>query len=430
MDFGHWLSSATGRRPDRIAVEAPGASLTYRELLLRAVRAAGALHLRSVSRGGRVAVALEPGVPFAEALHACLLLGAAAMPVDPRLGPAERARVLRDVDLVVEQPLGGGGVFAIPAPPDGGDTALVVHTSGTTGDPVPIELTYGNIAANTRGVQQALGLGDDERWLCPLPLTHVGGLMCLLRSAIMATTVVLAPPPFDAEAVAAQLRDGGITVASLVPTQLQKLLDAGATPGPALRRILLGGGPMPRPLLERARDAGFPVCASYGLTQACSTVTVSEPGDLETAGRALRGVGVAIAPDGEIRVSGPTVNRLGGLRTGDVGRLEPDGRLVVTGRKGELIITGGENVAPAEVEAVLVAHPAVADAAVVGRADALWGEAVTAFVVPRPGVRLDAAQLHRHCTARLAPFKVPKSFELVSALPRTASGKVRRIDLR
>ena len=424
MDFGHWLSSATGRRPDRIAVEAPGASLTYRELLLRAVRAAGALHLRSVSRGGRVAVALEPGVPFAEALHACLLLGAAAMPVDPRLGPAERARVLRDADLVVEQPLGGGGVFAIPAPPDAADTALVVHTSGTTGDPVPIELTYGNVAANTRGVQQALGLGDDERWLCPLPLTHVGGLMCLLRSAIMATTVVLAPPPFDAEAVAAQLRDDGITVASLVPTQLQKLLDAGATPGPALRRILLGGGPMPRPLLERARDAGFPVCASYGLTQACSTVTVSEPGDLETAGRALRGVGVAIAPDGEIRVSGPTVNRLGGLRTGDVGRL------VVTGRKGELIITGGENVAPAEVEAVLVAHPAVADAAVVGRADALWGEAVTAFVVPRPGVRLDAAQLHRHCTARLAPFKVPKSFELVSALPRTASGKVRRIDLR
>jgi O-succinylbenzoic acid--CoA ligase len=187
---------------------------------------------------------------------------------------------------------------------------------------------------------------------------------------------------------------------------------------------------MPRPLLERARDAGFPVCASYGLTQACSTVTVSEPGDLETAGRALRGVGVAIAPDGEIRVSGPTVNRLGGLRTGDLGRVEPDGRLVVTGRKGELIITGGENVAPAEVEAVLVAHPAVADAAVVGRADALWGEAVTAFVVPRPGVRLDAAQLHRHCTARLAPFKVPKSFELVTALPRTASGKVRRIDLR
>ena len=383
MDFGHWLSSATGRRPDRIAVEAPGASLTYRELLLRAVRAAGALHLRSVARGGRVAVALEPGVPFAEALHACLLLGAAAMPVDPRLGPAERARVLRDADLVVEQPLGGGGVFAIPAPPDAGDTALVVHTSGTTGDPVPIDVR----------------LGVEER----------------LEVARGAAFVVAGPVDGDeADVRLKRWHD----------------LDAGATPGPALRRILLGGGPMPRPLLERARDAGFPVCASYGLSQACSTVSVSEPGDLETAGRALRGVGVAIAPDGEIRVSGPTVNRLGGLRTGDVGRLEPDGRLVVTGRKGELVITGGENVAPAEVEAVLVAHPAVADAAVVGRADALWGEAVTAFVVPRPGVRLDAAQLHRHCTARLAPFKVPKSFELVSALPRTASGKVRRIDLR
>jgi O-succinylbenzoic acid--CoA ligase len=430
MDFGHWLSSAAARRPDRVAVEAPDASLTYRELLLRAVRGAGALHRRAAGRGARVALVLEPGLPFVEALHACLLLGVPAMPVDPRLGPSERARLVRDAELVLDRPPGGGGVFALPDPPDRGDTALVVHTSGTTGTPVPVELSFGNVAANAHGLRQALGLGDDERWLCPLPLSHVGGLMCVLRSAIMATTVVLAPPPFDAEAVAAQLRDGGITVASLVPTQLHKLLDAGATPGPALRRILLGGGPMPRPLLERARDAGFPVCASYGLTQACSTVTVSEPGDLDTAGRALPGVGVAVGPDGESRVSGPTVNALGGLRTGDLGRLEPDGRLVVTGRRGDLIISGGENVAPAEVEAVLAAHPAVAEAAVFGRAHALWGEAVTAFVVPRPGVRVDVQQLHRHCTARLAPFKVPKAFELVSSLPRTESGKVRRADLR
>ena len=430
MDFGHWLSGAAGRRPDRIAVEAPEGSLTYRELLLRAVRRAAALHRRSVERGTRVALALEPGVPFVEALHACLLLGAPAMPVDPRLEPRERARLLRDADVVVDRPLGDGGVFALPPPPERGDTALVVHTSGTTGMPVPVELTYGNVTANARGVRQALGLGDDERWLCPLPLSHVGGLMCVLRSAVGAGTLVLAPPPFDEAAVAEHLREGGITVASLVPTQLQRLLDAGATPGPALRRILLGGGPMPRPLLERARDAGFPVCASYGLTQACSTVTVSEPGDLETAGRALPGVGVAIAADGEIRVSGPTVSSLGSLRTGDLGRLEPDGRLVVTGRKGDVIITGGENVAPAEVEAVLAAHPAVAEAAVFGRADALWGEAVTALVVPRPGVRVDVNQLQRHCTARLAPYKVPKAFELVAALPRTESGKVRRSHLR
>jgi len=431
MDFGHWLSSAAGRRPDRVAAQAPGESVSYRELLLRAVRAAGALERRSVRRGSRVALLLEPGLPFVEALHGCLLLGAAAVPVDVRLGERERRWLLRDVELVVDRPLrGDGGVFELPGPPEAGEPAVVVHTSGTTGAPRPVELTYGNIRANARGVQRALGLADDERWLCPLPLSHVGGLMCVLRSAIMATTVALGPPRFDAEWTAAALRDAGITVASLVPTQLQRLLDLGARPGPELRRILLGGGPMPRPLLERARDAGWPVSPSYGLTQACSTVTVAEPGDVETAGRPLPGVGVAVAGDGEILVSGPTVHRLGSLRTGDLGRLEPDGRLVVTGRKGDIIVTGGENVAPAEVEAVLAAHPAVVEAAVFGRTHPEWGEAVTALVVPRPGAQIDAAQLQRHCGERLASFKVPKAVELVDALPRTESGKVRRADLR
>jgi o-succinylbenzoate---CoA ligase len=241
---------------------------------------------------------------------------------------------------------------------------------------------------------------------------------------------VLAPPPFDERAVGALLRDGGITIASLVPTQLQRLLDAGATPGPALRRVLLGGGPMPRALLARARAAGFPVCPSYGLTQACSTVTVGEPGDLESAGRPLPGVGVAITGAGEIVVSGGTVNALGSLRTGDLGRIDAAGRLVVTGRKGDVIISGGENVAPAEVEAVLAEHPEVSEAAVFARPHALWGEAVTALVVPRDGARPAVGALRAHCLERLAAFKVPKAFELVTELPRTESGKVLRAELR
>ena len=194
--------------------------------------------------------------------------------------------------------------------------------------------------------------------------------------------------------------------------------------------MLLGGGPMPRALLARARAAGFPVCPSYGLTQACSTVTVAEPGDLESAGRPLPGVGVAITGDGEIVVSGGTVNALGTLRTGDLGRIDSRGRLVVTGRKGDVIISGGENVAPVEVEAVLAEHPDVAEAAVFARPHALWGEAVTALVVLRDGARPAQAALRAHCLERLAPFKVPKAFELVDELPRTESGKVRRAALR
>src|SRR5215207_2099496 len=378
MDFGHWLSAAAGRHPDRVAVEAPGESVTYRDLLLRAVRAAGALHVRGVRRGEPVALLLKPGLPFVEALHGCLLLGAPAVPIDPRLAQRERDAVLREIDARVERPMRGEtGVFQLPLPP-----------------------------------------------------AHVGGLMVVLRSAIIATTAVLAPPPFDVDATAAQLRDGGITIASLVPTQLQRLLDVGATPGPTLRRVLLGGGPMPRALLARARAAGFPVSPSYGLTQACSTVTVAEPGDLETAGRPLPGVGVAITGQGEIVVSGGSVNALGSLRTGDLGHLDSHGRLVVTGRKGDVIISGGENVAPAEVEAVLAEHPDVADAVVFARPHALWGEAITALVVPRDGAALVPGVLRAHCLERLAAFKVPKAFELVDELPRTESGKVRRAELR
>jgi O-succinylbenzoic acid--CoA ligase len=423
MDFGHWLSGAAGRHPDRVAVEADGESVIYRELLLRAVRAAGALHMRGVRRGDRVGLALEPGLPFVEALHGCLLLGAPTVPVDPRLAERERDMILRDVEETVTRPMRGEtGVFQLPDPPERDEVALIVPSSGTTGRPELVEITFGNIRANARGLSEALELGADERWLCPLPLSHVGGLMVVLRSALMATTAVLGPPE--------RVGDADVTTASLVPTQLQRLLDAGIAPGASLRRILLGGGPMPRALLARARTAGFPVRPSYGLTQACSTVTVAEPGDLETAGRALPGVGVAVTDEGEIIVSGATVNTLGSLRTGDLGRLDDRGRLIVTGRRGDVIITGGENVSPAEVEAALAEHPDVAESAVFARPHPLWGEAVTALVVARPGAELRQATLRAHCLERLAGFKVPKAFELVAELPRTASGKVRRADLR
>src|SRR5918995_1354687 len=407
MDFGHWLSGAAGRRPERVAIKLGDEEVTYRELLLRAVRAAGALHLRGAVRGEPVALLLEPGLPFLEVLHGCLILGAPAVPIDPRLADRERAAALREIEIRVERPMTGEtGVFQLPDPAERDEPALVVHTSGTTGRPEPVGLTYGNIRANARGLAQAMRLSDDERWLCPLPLSHVGGLMVVLRSALLATTAVLGP--------AERVTQPGVTIASLVPTQLQRLLDAGAAPGPDLRRILLGGGPMPRALLARARAAGFPVCPSYGLTQACSTVTVAEPGDLETAGRALPGVGVAIAHDGEILVSGGTVNALGSLRTGDLGRIDSEGRLVVTGRRGDVIISGGENVAPVEVEAVLAEHPDVSEAAVFARPHPLWGEAVTALVVPRDGARPAQAALRAHCLERLAGFKVPKAFELVA----------------
>jgi O-succinylbenzoic acid--CoA ligase len=388
MPIEPWLERAAALRPDRVALEAPEGLLTYAELLTRA---------RSLARGleGVVPIDLPQGLEFTVRLHACLLAGAAAMPIDQRLGERERAAV-----LAAGEP--GPGV------------ALIVHTSGTTGSPEPVHLTLGNILANALGTAVALGLDKDERWLCPLPLSHVGGLMVLLRSAIYGTTAVIGSADRD-----------DVTLASMVPTMLARLLDS--APGPRLRAVLLGGAPADRALLARARDAGWPVAPSYGLTEACSAVTIGEVGDVDTSGRALPGVTVALAPDGEILVEGPTVAGGGTLRTGDLGRLDDRGRLIVTGRKTDTIVSGGENVAPAEVEAVLLEHPAVADVGVFARPHPEWGEAVTARVVLRSAA--SEVELREWAGARLARFKVPKTIEVAEALPRTASGKLLRREL-
>jgi O-succinylbenzoic acid--CoA ligase len=217
-----------------------------------------------------------------------------------------------------------------------------------------------------------------------------------------------------------------ITLVSLVPTMLARLLDAGLERPPTLRWALLGGGPIAPALLERAERAGVPVAPTYGMTEACSQIA--------TFGWALPGVELRTSQQ-EIIVRGPIVSRGslaedGWLHTGDLGRFDDRERLGIVGRKADTIVSGGENVAPAEVEAALVAHPAVVDAAVLGRPDPEWGEALVAQVVLRNGGEVAPEALRAHVAARLARFKVPKSVEFVDTLPRTASGKLLRRELR
>jgi o-succinylbenzoate---CoA ligase len=436
-----WLPRAAAAAGERPAVVDGDGTLGYEELHSQAVAATGALSAGGVGPGDRVGLALPAGRAFAAALHGCWLLGAVAVPLDLRLGEEERAVQAKGCETVVEAPLDAVDASAQPAaaptspptPPlrathDLDAVAAVVHTSGTSGHPTPVELTYGNFLWSALGSALALGLDADERWLCPLPVSHVGGLSILVRSAIHGTTVVV-HERFDAAAVAAALPS--CTLVSLVPTMLARLLDAGLSEPGRLRCGLIGGGPVPPAVLERARATGLPLAQTYGLTQACSQVTTSAVGDPSTAGRPLFCTTVAIAGDGEILVSGPTLapgvaGPDGMLHTGDLGELDDRGRLTVTGRRSETIVTGGENVAPAEIEAVLEAHPAVAEAAVHARPDPEWGEAVVATVVLRDGMRIDPADLRAHCRAALAGFKVPKAIELATSLPRTASGKLRR----
>ena len=381
-----WLPRAAAARPDHPAVN----DLTYAELLDRARRAAGAME-----PGERVPVG---GEHLPVLLHAALLRGAVAVPFEPgelREGPPPEGPWTHDLD----------------AP------AIVVRTSGTTAEPREVALSYGNWLWSALGSAAALDHPGTERWLCALPLTHVGGLSILLRSVIAGTTVLL-HEGWDTDAVLFGLDDA--TIVSLVPTTLQRLLDAGLREPPALRCALLGGAPIPPALLDRAREARVPVAPTYGLTEACSQVT--------THGFPLFCTRVRLAEDREIIVSGPTVAGGGELHTGDLGRWDSVGRLEVVGRKADTIISGGENVAPAEVEAVLEEHPAVAEAAVHGRADPEWGEAVVATVVLKGEATPE--ELQAYARERLPGFKVPKAVAVSDEpLPRTGSGKLLRREL-
>jgi O-succinylbenzoic acid--CoA ligase len=453
-----WLARAARARPELTALDTPAGSWSYAELLAAACSGADELARMGVRPGERVAIALPPGLAFAQALHACLLLGAVAVPLDLRLTPVERALIAEGAALSLDEPLGEGSARGegseAGAARRGMDTtvhdlssiAVVIHTSGTMSSPRPVELTYGNLLWSALGSAAALGLDPRERWLCALPVSHIGGLSILLRSAIYATTAVV-HERFEVDRVLHALREQPITLVSLVATTLARLLDAGLDGPPSLRCALTGGGPVGAAMVRRARSAGVPVSLTYGLTETCSQVTTTPVAALARGGEpAVDGVDLAcpplfctrlrIAADQEILVRGPTVAPGGlapdgWLHTGDLGGLDSGGRLRVTGRKADTIVSGGENVAPVEVEAVLEAHPDVLEAAVLGRADARWGEAVTAIVVTRAGVNLGGEALRAHCAKGLAGYKVPKAFELIGGpLPRTRSGKLLRRALR
>jgi O-succinylbenzoic acid--CoA ligase len=289
-----------------------------------------------------------------------------------------------------------------------------------------------------------------------MPLFHVGGLSILLRSALDAVPVVL-HERFDPEAVSRSLDEDAITTVSLVPTMLSRLLDVrdDGPPPATLRCVLLGGGAASAQLVERAATRGWPLAPTYGLTEAASQVATLRPGgDPLTDGlEPLAGTEVRIlsvdggtadpGEPGEILVRGPTVMagyverpeqtrlalRDGWLHTGDVGSVDERGRLHVYERRSDLIISGGENVYPAEVETVLQEHPAVIEAGVAGIPDPDFGHRPAAWLVVKPGERISDAELTRFCRERLAGYKIPVRYHRTDALPRTASGKLQRSDL-
>jgi o-succinylbenzoate---CoA ligase len=437
----NWLAQRAQTCPDRSAVIADGLELTYAELEREATSAARRLAARGARRGATVALRLDPGLEYVVLLHALMKLGCVAYPINTRLSEPEIDAELARAEPVLTVARGSDVTLTEADLPLLGEHDLSelhcrILTSGTSGEPRPIGLTYGNHLWSAVGSAFNLGVEPTDRWLCCLPLFHVSGLSIVMRSVIYGTAAVI-HDGFEVDRIAASLEGDGVTVISVVATQLVRLLEAGVDLLP-LRAVLVGGGPVPEEVLEEGLGRGVTVVQTYGLTETASQVTTLSPADgsrkLGSAGRPLLTTHLRIS-DGEILVQGPTVapgcaDEVGWLHTGDLGRIDEDGFLYVTGRLGDVIVTGGENVFPTEVEEVLLRHPDVADAAAVGRADADWQEAVTAVVVLRNGADVTAEGLRRHCRAELAGFKVPKRIEFATELPRTASGKLMRRELR
>lgn len=430
--------------------------MSYRELDDLANRVGAAVHRAGRPSSGRVAYWAEATVAGVAAVWGIPRAGAWAVPISPQLPPARSMELTRSA--------GVQGLWALPGdaepaglrlavgelpgagPPDP-TVCYVVFTSGTAGTPKGVMLTGEAIEASAWASQQRLGNGPDDAWLCVLPTHHVGGLSILWRSAREGAPVLL-EEGFDAGRCAGLLADGRARYASLVPTMLRRLLEAHPGPYRGVKAVLVGGGPVDAELMERARDAGLPALATYGMTETASQVATESPGEAGkrsgSVGRPLEGAELRIV-DGEgralghgaagiIEVRGPMVSPgyAGGERTtgewhrtADLGRLDSDGYLTVLGRADRVIVTGGENVHPAEVEAAVVSHPTVADALVYGVPDPEWGGAVAADVELAEGAVWDERAVAGHVGSRLAGHQVPKRWRVVDRIVRNDLGKPR-----
>jgi o-succinylbenzoate---CoA ligase len=470
------LDAAT-ETPDRIAAIVAGESWTYRAIAERVCRVLQWLDDEDDARKPRAkktSIALVPRLDLDTIclLYALLERRTTMVLLHPRLTTGERAELVRDAkpDLVIEDPAvaqratrsNAARIAAVQTPP--GDTGddddddddesaaclAVLYTSGTTGRPKGAMLSRRAFLAAAEASTANLGWQRDDRWLLCMPLAHVGGLSIVVRCLIARSCVVI-PESTDVDTLRHVIGRDRVTLASLVPTVLKRLLDddhhhhepSGCWE--TVRAVLLGGAGAPKSLLDMARTAKVPVLTTYGLTEACSQVTTqrfgTEPSIEQGSGHPIRGTEIRISnEDGRIEIRGPSLMtgyigdrkpmtaapflRDGWLRTEDFGRFDEEGRLHVLGRSEELVVTGGENVYPLEVERHLDAIPGIRSSCVFGVPDDTWGEIVcAAFVLESPVMPAD---LFAAFESRLAAHRRPRRVAILDGFPSTAAGKLDR----
>lgn len=484
-----WLRARTLASPEALAVITEGSAYTFRELDAMVSRLCDCLRQEGVVAGEHIAILMPNSLAAVCAIFAMGRLGTIAVPLNTRLTQGEiiwqmkRADcnrmlcspttepVATEVAAATDLPLHvfpetpaewEAWLAPLPMSPDAtlsnqdlSSLQAIQFTSGTTGFPKGAMITYANHLWGAIGSAFKLGVQANDRWLVCMPLFHVGGMAILFRSCLYGTAVVL-QRGFDEAAVLHSLAAEKITLISLVPTMLKRLLDAGLNTdrAPDLRLILLGGAAAPASLLESTFDAKLPVAVTYGLTETASQVATMRPTEARakpgSSGRPLlfseiktvdeNGTMTAANQPGEVAVRGPSVMagyyadeaathatlHDGWLYTGDIGYLDDDDDLWILNRRSDLIVSGGENIYPAEIERVLRVNPHVVEASVVGLPHPLWGQQVAALVqLDRPGA-IDENELLNYCRQSLAGYKQPRLLAFIDEMPMTGSGKIHR----
>ncbi len=472
----NWLMQRAYLTPDKVALSFEKEKWTFAQLMDQASTLAGQLKTNGLNEGDRIALLGTSNAEMVFIIHACMLAGLEIVMLNSRLTKKEIEYQLDDsgaATVIVSDELSGvvadtpvrqllfsmikGSAeqqFIIQDSWQSDRTITIMYTSGTTGFPKGVRQTAGNHVSSALSSVLNLGLDEDDVWLCAMPLFHISGFSILVRSVLYGMEVQL-HEKFDAVKSAKAIGDGSVTRMSVVSFTLDKVLceleNKNSVAHSSFKSILAGGGPVPIDYLNRAKALEVPVLQTYGMTETSSQTTTLAASDairkMGSAGKPLFFNQIKIkdtetpGEKGEVFIRGPhvtpgyigrfvEVNPLeeGWLPTGDIGYLDEEGYLYIVDRRSDLIISGGENVYPAEIENVLVAHPNVREAGVCGKEHSEWGSVPIAFVIVSGNVTED--DLFSFCEERLAHYKVPKSFRFVDELPRNGSNKLLRRKLK
>lgn len=467
METQNWLLKQAATQPNQIAIDDGNERLSFAELKKQVEVLVGKIdHLNPGSRVGLLATNTLMSYKLALAI---MCSGRTIVWLNWRLAGEELERQIKDSGLqlcLVENSLWRSGMtnpfksysaFLITNA-DPGElipvfksdwVASIMYTSGTTGKPKGVLQTFGNHFYSAVSSALNLGLSSADKWLCVAPIFHISGFSIIMRGLIYGMTVRLVEK-FRAEEIERILANETVTIMSVVPFMLKKLIQqqnkTNTHYNSAFRCMLLGGGTIDRETLEACLQRSIPVVQCYGMTETCSQIVALRSVDallkLGSVGQPLFSTQLKLSKDGEILLKTPALtpgylnlpNKLpskmidGWYRTGDIGHLDKEGYLYIDGRADEMLISGGENIFPQEVEQVYQRYPQINEVAVVGQNDSVWGQVPVAFVVSDR--RLSTTKLMNYGYEHLARYKVPQHYIFVSELPKNASGKIRRFMLQ